>query len=453
MKKLFALLMLAISASAATLPETLEYARSLIYKKQPSEPVTVTLSVKYFGATQNYGGGIISSNDIIEMTPREFAGKSDTNYLVMKVNGVADCFWGIGSPEGVEIGYPGWHYWDTAASTLYIKGQAGAGTSTNWTSFSGGGGGTSVYVAGASVTNPNFASTQFAVNSATNIVLKSGLLTTNEVLTGVPEFTQGMRMSSVISPTQIAADQNDYNPTGLSTTLFIRLDSDAARNITGLTGQEEGREVQVVNIGAFNITLKNSSSSSLSTNRFAFITGDVILIPGSAVWLRYTAAGQWRAGSAVFLDAGAIASGTLAKARGGTGADNSSVTFPSSGTIPTTSSADTLTNKRITARSRSQTSTATLTPNIDSYNLELLTAQAADLTIANPTGTPALGDWIEVWVKAASVQNLAFGNQFKGSFDVSLPTTLTGSTKWDKLLFKWNSVESTWDMQGKNFGR
>ena len=38
---------------------------------------------------------------------------------------------------------------------------------------------------------------------------------------------------------------------------------------------------------------------------------------------------------------------TLSKVRGGTGADNSSVTFPSSGTIPTTSSTDTLSNKTL----------------------------------------------------------------------------------------------------------
>lgn len=41
------------------------------------------------------------------------------------------------------------------------------------------------------------------------------------------------------------------------------------------------------------------------------------------------------------LDGAAIAAGTIAKARGGTGADNSSVTFPASGTIPVTTDFDT----------------------------------------------------------------------------------------------------------------
>jgi hypothetical protein len=43
-------------------------------------------------------------------------------------------------------------------------------------------------------------------------------------------------LSGDISPAQITANQNDYNPTSLSTSSVLRLNTDASRNITGLAG-------------------------------------------------------------------------------------------------------------------------------------------------------------------------------------------------------------------------
>lgn len=140
------------------------------------------------------------------------------------------------------------------------------------------------------------------------------------VFTGTVDIQQAMKFSGVISPPQITANQNDYGPTGLGTCTFIRLTSDAARNITGLVGQSEGTWLQLINIGSFPITLKNSSGSSASTNVFAFISGDFVLEPGAGLWIRYTAAAQWRAGGTIFLDAASTISGAFNTARlaGGT---------------------------------------------------------------------------------------------------------------------------------------
>lgn len=97
-----------------------------------------------------------------------------------------------------------------------------------------------------------------------------------------------------ISPSQITATQNDYNPTGLSTAVTLRLSSDASRNITGLQGGSDGRILTIHNVGAQNIVLVNQSGGSSAANRFAF-TGDVTLGGDQSVTLQYdSTSSRWR---------------------------------------------------------------------------------------------------------------------------------------------------------------
>jgi hypothetical protein len=75
---------------------------------------------------------------------------------------------------------------------------------------------------------------------------------------------------SAISPPALAADQNDYAPTGLATASGLRLSaSGAARTITGLTGGVQGRLLLVHNIGALDLTLADEGAGSVAANRFA----------------------------------------------------------------------------------------------------------------------------------------------------------------------------------------
>jgi hypothetical protein len=91
------------------------------------------------------------------------------------------------------------------------------------------------------------------------------------------------------SPTQITANQNDYNPGGVS--YFQRWSSDAARSVTGLTftaAQADGQVYVVVNVGAQNIVLVNQSASSTSANRFLNSSGaDITLSANQAADLIY----------------------------------------------------------------------------------------------------------------------------------------------------------------------
>lgn len=101
--------------------------------------------------------------------------------------------------------------------------------------------------------------------------------------------------SGVITPTALAANANDYNPTGLSGASTLRLvASTTSRDITGIAGGTTGRLLLIHNVGAQNIVLKDESASSAAGNRFALI-GDVTLATDAAVLLQYDATSlRWR---------------------------------------------------------------------------------------------------------------------------------------------------------------
>ncbi|HEX5039658.1 MAG TPA: hypothetical protein VFW95_05940 [Candidatus Limnocylindria bacterium] len=97
-----------------------------------------------------------------------------------------------------------------------------------------------------------------------------------------------------ITPPQITASQNNYNPTGLSTASVLRLSTDSLRNITGIAGGADGRLLFLHNVGAFNIRLDDESASSTAANRFA-LTTNLIISPDEVVLLQYDSTTQrWR---------------------------------------------------------------------------------------------------------------------------------------------------------------
>lgn len=115
-------------------------------------------------------------------------------------------------------------------------------------------------------------------------------------------FSNTVALSGDISPSQITANQNDYNPTGLSTASVLRLDTDASRDITGLQGGADGRLIVITNVGSFAMVLKDESASSTAANRFA-LAADITLAADQSVVLQYdSTSSRWRA---VALPAGA----------------------------------------------------------------------------------------------------------------------------------------------------
>lgn len=113
----------------------------------------------------------------------------------------------------------------------------------------------------------------------------------------------------------------------------------------------------------------------------------------------------------------------------------------------TVTGTETLTNKRLTARVQSVTSSATVTPNSDTDDLVIITAQAASLIIANPTGTPTEGQALLIRIKDnGTARAVSFGSEYR-AIGITLPTT-TVLSKTMYLGCVRNVADTKWDVIG-----
>ncbi len=118
-------------------------------------------------------------------------------------------------------------------------------------------------------------------------------------LMAVATTSEAFQLTGDITPTALSANQNNYNPTGLSTASVLRLEaSGAARDITGLMGGSDGRIILLLNVGAtYNINLKHENGSSTDINRFIIGVGggNGSIGPGHANILQYDSTSlRWR---------------------------------------------------------------------------------------------------------------------------------------------------------------
>ena len=114
-------------------------------------------------------------------------------------------------------------------------------------------------------------------------------------------------------------------------------------------------------------------------------------------------------------------------------------------TIPSISSTNTLTNKRITPRVSSETSSATPTINTDNVDAHSITALAADITsfTTNLSGTPTNFQKLLIRIKDnGTARGITWGTSFEAK-GVALPTTTTIS-KVLTVGFIYDSVTSKW---------
>ena len=114
----------------------------------------------------------------------------------------------------------------------------------------------------------------------------------------------------------------------------------------------------------------------------------------------------------------------------------------------TNSSTSILTNKRITARVDSTTSSATPTINTDNVDTYKLTAQAADITsfTTNLSGTPTDDQILHIVIIGTATRAITWGSKFEAS-TVALPTTTVGTDRLD-VYFIWNTNTSKWRCGG-----
>jgi hypothetical protein len=116
--------------------------------------------------------------------------------------------------------------------------------------------------------------------------------------------------------------------------------------------------------------------------------------------------------------------------------------------LPTATSTTTFTNKRITARVDSTTSSATPTINTDNVDTYKLTAQAADITsfTTNLTGTPTDDQILHIVIIGTAARAITWGSKFESS-TVTLPTTTVTTNRLD-VYFIWNTATGKWRCGG-----
>ena len=96
---------------------------------------------------------------------------------------------------------------------------------------------------------------------------------------------------------------------------MLQINTDAPRNISGLTGGPEGRCLIVINVGSQPVTLLNENASSSASNRLS-LDNNLTISAKQAAFLRYDGtAARWQA---IAHGAGAAATKSQQQA----GADN-----------------------------------------------------------------------------------------------------------------------------------
>jgi hypothetical protein len=212
---------------------------------------------------------------------------------------------------------------------------------------------------------------------------------------------------------------------------------------TGLTGLG----IRSTGTGAFDLTIANSEN--LTAGRTLTIDlGDTArtLTIGAAASVSGTNTGDNTVATALTgsptievtaINLGHASDTTLARVSAG-------VVSVEGVTIPSISSTNTLTNKRVTARTSTEASSATPTINTDNVDIHTITALAVDITsmTTNLTGTPVAGDSLIIQITGTAARAITWGASFESS-TVTLPST-TVTTAMLTVGFLWNTATSKW---------
>jgi hypothetical protein len=270
------------------------------------------------------------------------------------------------------------------------------------------------------------------LSDASNIAL----INANNALTGNNSLAGSFTLSGRTDAT-IAADQNNWTPTGTGTyanSSEVFVDGGVAdRNITGMTGGAAGRIVGIVNKGTTNaIIIKNQSGSSSAANQF-LLPADVTLPPNTALEMRYDGtASAWRPWGRALANTGVTAgSYTYASV---TVDVSGRVTAASSGSAPASAANPTATigaaavNGSASTYMRSDAAPA-LPATLPNLNIGTPTGG----TLTNTTGFPAgslAGSTLAAGITASSLTSVGTltGGATGAGFTIALSTsTVTGS--------------------------
>ena len=112
-------------------------------------------------------------------------------------------------------------------------------------------------------------------------------------------------------------------------------------------------------------------------------------------------------------------------------------------TIPTETSTNTLTNKRITPRVSSIADDSTAVIDIDAYDIYELHSITSDTTISI-TGTPTIGQKLIIRLKTSGASRGLTWNGVFQPIGITLPTSIPDG-KWVYITCYYNSRDTKWD--------
>lgn len=100
-------------------------------------------------------------------------------------------------------------------------------------------------------------------------------------------------LSGTITPTTLAANTDNWAPTGLSGASVIRVSTDTSRNLTGITGGADGRVLILQNVGSNPLVLIDDATST-AANRFQ-LSANVTVGANQVAIVQYDATdSRWR---------------------------------------------------------------------------------------------------------------------------------------------------------------
>lgn len=190
------------------------------------------------------------------------------------------------------------------------------------------------------------------------------------------------------------------------------------------------------------LLMQNTAGTDFTRLQFGGTTSSFPSIKRNSAGIDFRVADDtaYAAITALTLDLGAATDTTLSRSSAGVLAVEGVV-------VPTVSSTNTLTNKRSQPRVYTAANNASLTPEIDTYDIFHLTAMSAATTINNhSTSTPADGELMEIrFLDNGTARALTWGTNYVAKAGVPLPTT-TISSKNMTCLFEWNANLSKFNL-------
>lgn len=95
------------------------------------------------------------------------------------------------------------------------------------------------------------------------------------------------------------------------------------------------------------------------------------------------------------------------------------------------------------------TDAATVTPNVNTTTIGILTSLSQNTTIANPTGTPVNYQELVIRISSSSIMRLTWGDIYASTSGL-LPNTTSGEGREDYFQFRYNTLDTKWDLVQTN---